>query len=163
MTDPASPRPGEIALAQDPAAADPDAGLVFIGRLRTPWSRGDCPRNLRQARERGGAFALEIDAPYRPGLSALSAGDWIWALYWMAGARRDLIVQTPRHSAGPRGVFSLRSPARPNPVAMAAARLLSLDAEAGRLELDALDAFDGTPLLDVKPWLPAVDAPEGAA
>ncbi|MEO0683275.1 MAG: TrmO family methyltransferase, partial [Pseudomonadota bacterium] len=138
-----------------------EAGVVFIGRVRTPWSRGDCPRNLRQARERGGGATLEIDEAWRPGLSGLQEGGWIWALYWMAGARRDLIVQRPRHVQDGRGVFSLRSPARPNPVAMGAMRLLRLDAAAGRLEVDAADCFDGTPLLDVKPWLPTVDAPEG--
>lgn len=160
-------RPGETALPADPAER-PDAGIAFIGRLRTPWRPGDCPRNLRQARERAAAlpaapapFRLEIDAPFRPGLSGLAEGAPVWVLYWMAGSRRDLILQRPRHVEGPRGVFSLRSPARPNPIAMAATRLLSLDAEAGLLEVDALDAFDGTPLLDVKPWLPTVDIPPG--
>jgi tRNA (Thr-GGU) A37 N-methylase len=56
-------------------------------------------------------------------------------------------------------VFSLRSPARPNPIAMAVVQLLEIDIDAGLLGVDALDAFDGTALLDVKPWLPVADIP----
>ena len=80
-------------------------------------------------------------------------------LYWTGVARRDLIVQSPAHREGPTGVFALRSPARPNPVAVGVVRILSIDPAAGVLLVDALDAFDGTPLLDIKPWLPSVDVP----
>jgi len=151
-------REGEVELGFDPGA-DPDAGIRFIGRLRTPWSRGDCPRNLRQARERGGSFQVELDEPYRAGLTGLEPGRQVILLYWMNGARRDLIVQTPGHSDGPRGTFALRSPVRPNPVSLAAVTLLSVDQQAGLLEVDALDCFDGTPLVDIKPWLETVDIP----
>ncbi len=61
-------RPGEQALPFDPGVAD-DARLAFIGRIRSPWSRGDCPKNLREARERGGDFRLQVDTPFRPGLA----------------------------------------------------------------------------------------------
>ena len=84
-------------------------------------------------------------------------------LYWTGAARRDVIVQNPAHRDGPTGVFALRSPARPNPVALAVVRLLAIDLKEGLLTLDAADAFDGTPLLDVKPWLPTVDIPPDAA
>jgi tRNA-Thr(GGU) m(6)t(6)A37 methyltransferase TsaA len=152
------PRPGEVALAADPARAD-DARLCFIGRLRTPWSRGNCPKNPREARERGGSFSALIDPPFRPGLRGLRAGQAVILLYWTGAARRDLIVQSPAHRDGPTGVFSLRSPARPNPIAMAVVQLLEIDIDAGLLGVDALDAFDGTALLDVKPWLPVADIP----
>jgi tRNA-Thr(GGU) m(6)t(6)A37 methyltransferase TsaA len=153
-------RPGEVALSADPALTD-DARLCFIGRLSTPWSRGNCPKNLREARERGGEFAALIDPPFRPGLTGLTAGQAVILLYWTGQARRDLILQSPAHRDGPTGVFALRSPARPNPVALAVARLLAINTDTGRLTLDALDAFDGTPLLDIKPWLPTVDVPPG--
>lgn len=151
-------RPGEVALAADPAQA-PDARLCFIGHLATPWSRGNCPKNLREARDRGGSFAALIDPPFRPGLIGLQAGQPVILLYWTGQARRDLIVQSPAHRDGPTGVFAIRSPARPNPIAVAVVRLLAIDHAAGLLTLDALDAFDGTPLLDIKPWLPTVDVP----
>jgi tRNA-Thr(GGU) m(6)t(6)A37 methyltransferase TsaA len=151
-------RPGEQSLPFDPGVAD-DARLAFIGRIRSPWSRGDCPKNLREARERGGDFRLQVDTPFRPGLAGLAAGDAVIVLYWTGTARRDLIVQSPAHKPAPTGVFALRSPARPNPVAVAVCRLLALDAASGEAVVDAIDAFDGTPLLDIKPWLPSVDVP----
>jgi tRNA-Thr(GGU) m(6)t(6)A37 methyltransferase TsaA len=152
-------RPGEVALSFDPARVADDAHLRFIGRLRSPWSRGNCPKNLREARETGGDFRAEIDPPFRPGLQGLTPGMPLMVLYWTGLARRDLILQSPAHRDGPTGVFALRSPARPNPVAVGVVRLLALDQTAGMLEFDALDAFDGTPLLDIKPWLPSVDVP----
>ena len=152
-------RRGEVSLGFEPGAA-PHAGLAFIGRIRSDWRAGDCPRNLRQARERGGGDArAEIDAPYRPGLAGLAEGQWIWLLAWYGAKRRDLIVQAPAHADGPRGTFALRSPVRPNPVTMQLVRITFLDREAGRLGLDATDAYDGTPLLDIKPWLSGVDRP----
>jgi tRNA-Thr(GGU) m(6)t(6)A37 methyltransferase TsaA len=151
-------RPGEQALPFDPGVAD-DARLAFIGRIRSPWSRGDCPKNLREARERGGDFRLQVDPPFSPGLAGLAAGDAVIVLYWTGTARRDLIVQSPAHMPAPTGVFALRSPARPNPVAVAVCRLLALDAAGGEAVVDAIDAYDGTPLLDIKPWLPSVDVP----
>ena len=78
---------------------------------------------------------------------------------WLGSARRDLIQQHPSHRAGPTGTFALRSSIRPNPIGLAVVRLLALDAEAGRLTLDAIDMFDATPVLDIKPFLPSVDIP----
>lgn len=152
-------RPGEVALSFDPARIADDAHLRFIGRLRSPWSRGNCPKNLREAREAGGSFRAEIDLPFRPGLLGLAPGMPLILLYWTGLARRDMIVLNPPHREGPTGVFALRAPSRPNPVAVAVVRLLGVDQPAGTLEFDALDAFDGTPLLDIKPWLPTVDVP----
>lgn len=151
-------RPGEIALAQDPGGRA-DAGVAFIGRVRTPWSRDDCPKNIRAARETGRGATVEIDAPYRPGLLGLTVGQPVMLLYWMHRGRRDLIVQTPGHADGPRGAFALRSPLRPNPVSLACVTITGLDVEAGRVAVDAADCFDGTPLVDLKPWMATVDAP----
>ena len=152
-------RPGEVALKFDPARIADDAHLRFIGRLRSPWARGNCPKNLREAREMGGAFRAEIDAPFRLGLQGLAPGQAVILLYWTGLARRDLILLSPAHRDGPTGVFSLRAPSRPNPIALAVVRLLAVDQASGVLAFDALDAFDGTPLLDIKPWLPSVDVP----
>jgi tRNA-Thr(GGU) m(6)t(6)A37 methyltransferase TsaA len=153
-------RPGEVATEFDPANTADDARLVFIGAAETPWtSRKDCPHNLRQARERGGRFFVRIDRPWRPGLKDFKAGDPIIVLYWMARASRNLVIQAPRHSDTTKGVFSLRSPARPNPIALGTVRIISIDAEAGRLEVDALDCLNGTPIIDLKPWIDRVDVP----
>ena len=155
-------RPGETLAAIDPAEAADDARLIFIGRVRSPWNeRSACPKNLREARERGGHATIELDPPWRPGLGGLEAGSHVVVLYWMDRARRDLVVQTPKHTDGPRGVFSLRSPIRPNPIALAVVKVLALDIAAGMIEIDAIDCLDGTPVLDIKPFIPGVDVAPG--
>jgi tRNA-Thr(GGU) m(6)t(6)A37 methyltransferase TsaA len=156
-----TPRPGEVRLGFDPAARA-EVGLVFIGRIRTPWGPRDAPKNLRQARERGQAAWLEIAPDYRAGLEGLAAGGHVVLLYWMDRAPRDLIRQLPRHRDTATGVFSLRSPVRPNPLGMAVVRITDIDASAGHVGIDAIDAWDGTPLIDIKPWLPSVDVPPEA-
>ena len=161
MTDQKPPRPGESPLGFDPADRAM-AGVTFIGRIRSDWSRGNSPRNLTQAREAGGGNArIELNPEYLAGLTGLEVARAIWVLYWMDQSRRDLIVQAPRHPDGPRGVFVLRSPARPNPVAMAAVRITALDLETGVISIDAIDAFDGTPVVDIKPWIEGIDIPPG--
>jgi tRNA-Thr(GGU) m(6)t(6)A37 methyltransferase TsaA len=157
-------RPGEIRATIDPETIAADAGVVFIGRVRSPWrERRECPRNISAARERSQPADLEIDAPWRPGLAGLASGDRLIVLYWMNHARRDLIVQAPRHRPDPAGVFALRSPARPNPIALATVKVLAIDHAEGRITIDAIDCLDGTPLVDIKPWREAMDVPAGAA
>lgn len=162
MADQDDIREGEERLDFDPGARA-QAGVTFIGHIRSDWARGTAPRNLRQSRERGGGSArIELDPTYARGLSGLKVGQPIWVLYWMDRGRRDLIVQAPRHSPEPRGTFALRSPARPNPVAMAAVRITALDMEKGVIGIDATDAFDMTPVVDIKPWLDSIDVPPEA-
>ncbi|UIJ73039.1 tRNA (N6-threonylcarbamoyladenosine(37)-N6)-methyltransferase TrmO [Aurantimonas sp. HBX-1] len=152
-------RPGEVAFA-GPAPAYRDAGLVFIGRIRSPWAdRSACPKNIGAARERGQPATVEIDAAFRPALQGLAAGAYVHLLTWLDQATRDLALQVPRHASGPRGSFSLRSPVRPNPIGMHLVRIDAIDPVAGILTIDAIDVLDGTPLIDLKPYLASVDAP----
>lgn len=152
-------REGEIALTGDPATQSSDASLAYIGRIASPWKlREDCPKNMNAARERGGTATVTVDEAYRPGLAGLAGFSHVVVLSWFEQAPRNLIVQKPRHASDAKGVFALRSPARPNPVGLHVARILSLDIEAGRIELDAIDALDGTPVIDLKPYFASVDA-----
>ncbi len=152
-------REGEVALPFDPAKTASGPKLAFIGRIRSPWTKGTAPRNISGARKAGEGARLELEAAYAPGLTGLAVGQNIILLYWMDQGRRDLIVQSPRHADGPRGTFALRSPVRPNPVAMSTVCITSLDIEAGIIGIDAIDCFDGTPLVDIKPWLESIDMP----
>ena len=114
-------RPGEVKLATDPATLPADAGIVFIGHVRTPWThRSECPRNSLQADKE---CTVHIDEAYRPGLTSVAECSHVILLYWMHRARRDLIIQTPRHANGSRGCFALRTPVRPNPVSFAVVKL----------------------------------------
>lgn len=152
-------REGEQRLAEDPATMPGDGHIVFIGRIRSPWAtRESCPKNMRAAREQDGGATVEIDAPYRAGLEGLGRASHLAVLTWLHHAPRNLIVQKPRHAADAKGVFGLRSPARPNPVGLHMVRLLKLDIDAGLLTLDAIDVLDGTPVIDLKPYIASVDA-----
>ena len=152
-------RPGEVSLEFDPAEAADDARVIFIGRVRTPWTeRSDCPRNTGQALERGAIATLELDQPYWPGLMGLEGTTHLHVLYWMHKARRDLIIQKPNHTKTAKGVFALRSPVRPNPIALAVAEIVGMDAKEGRIIVRGLDCLDGTPLVDVKPYFSSNDS-----
>jgi tRNA (Thr-GGU) A37 N-methylase len=71
-------------------------------------------------------------------------------------ARRDLVLQVPRHYGQQRGTFALRSPARPNPIALSVVKLESVSE--GTLSVVGLDCLDGTRLLDIKPYFASTDA-----
>lgn len=135
-------RAGEVRLTAPLAT---DASVTFIGQIDSPWSLDDCPKNLRAARETGRTARFHIDAPFRAGLEGISAGAALVALYWMTHAPRDLIRQVPRHREGGAGTFALRSPARPNPIGMGVVKVLSIDMDAGVIEVDAIDAINGKP------------------
>lgn len=146
-------RAGEVA-AELPARFD--AGLYFIGRIHTPWRRrGDCPKNPNEARERGETCTIEVDPRWAAALAGLESCTHVLVLYWMNEARRDLVVQTPRHYGAARGTFALRSPVRPNPIAASVVQLLAIDGT--RLRVLGLDCLDGTPLLDIKPHFASTD------
>jgi tRNA-Thr(GGU) m(6)t(6)A37 methyltransferase TsaA len=151
MQDPYGIRPGELAIALPDAF---DASLYFIGRIRTPWTRReDCPKN---ARETDAVCSIEIDARWAPALAGVETCSHLHVLYWMDKSRRDLVVQVPRHYGAGRGTFALRSPARPNPIAMSVVRLVRVDGT--RLSVVGLDCLDNTPLLDLKPYFASTDA-----
>ena len=113
-----------------------DASLYFIGRIRTPWKeRKECPKN---ARESDAVCTIEVDPRWAPALTKVETLSHIIVLYWMDRSRRDLVLQVPRHYGEQFGTFSLRSPARPNPIALSVARLVSVDgteAAGGRARL----------------------------
>ncbi|MGO4740686.1 SAM-dependent methyltransferase [Bosea sp. 2KB_26] len=138
-------RPGETIAALPDRQ---DAHLVFIGRLRTPFaSRDQCPR--RGDPESGPICHVEIDATWWPALAGVEACAYLDLLYWMNLARRDLLTQSPKSSGRLLGTFALRSPVRPNPIALSRVRLIGV--EEGALRVRGLDCVDGTPLLDIKP------------
>ena len=132
-----------------------DASLYFIGRIRTPWTRReDCPKN---ARESDAVCTIELDPRWAQALAGVESCSHLVVLYWMDRSRRDLVLQVPRHYGVGRGTFALRSPARPNPIAMSvvAARRAS---RARKLTVIGLDCLDDTPLLDLKPYFASTDA-----
>lgn len=137
-------RAGEVAVEKPQAK---DAGLVFIGRIRTPWtSRLKTPR---QGRHDGPVCRLEIFDPWTPALKGLDLYSNLEVIYWLHLSRRDLVLQSPKNDGATRGTFSLRSPVRPNPLGTSMVKLVGI--EGSTVLVRGLDCLDETPLLDVKP------------
>jgi tRNA-Thr(GGU) m(6)t(6)A37 methyltransferase TsaA len=137
-------RTGEVAVTPPPPT---DAGLVFIGRIHTPWSsRMAAPR---QGRTDGPLCRIEVFEPWVAALDGLDAYLRIEVLYWLHLSRRDLVMQSPRNDGAVRGTFSLRTPARPNPIGTSIAEMVRIDGP--NVLVRGLDCLDGTPLLDLKP------------
>ncbi len=144
-------RDGEIAVALPEKA---DAGVYFIGRIRTPWTRREeCPKN---ARESDAVCTIEVDSRYAVALTGVGSCSHLLVLYWMDKSRRDLVLQVPRQYGEPHGTFALRSPARPNPIAASVVTLLGVSGN--RLSVVGLDCLDGTPLIDLKPYFASTDS-----
>jgi tRNA-Thr(GGU) m(6)t(6)A37 methyltransferase TsaA len=144
-------RDGEVAVALPEHF---DASLYYIGRIRTPWRRRqDCPKNPRESEA---VCTIALDPRWADGLKGLETCTHVVVLYWMDKSPRDLVLQVPGHYGVQRGTFALRSPARPNPIAMSVARLIRIDG--ARLDVVGLDCLDGTPLIDLKPYFASTDA-----
>lgn len=137
-------RDGESAVA---LPAQHDAGVYFIGRIRTPWdSRLLTPR---QGRADGPVCHIEIFEPWVAALEGITQFARLEVLYWLHLSRRDLVRQSPANDGTARGTFSLRSPVRPNPIGTQIVDLVG--AEGNVLSVRGMDCLDGTPLIDIKP------------
>lgn len=141
----------------------PAPTLRLIGVARTPWHAGDCPKNVGEARLRNQPARILVAPPFRPGLAGIERASHLILLGWFGDARRDALVVHPHHLVHPHGVFALRAPDRPNPIAVSIVARLGGDLPAGIIEVDALDWFDGTPLIDIKPYYASTDAIPAAA
>ena len=127
-----------------------------IGIVRSPFGeKVEAPRQARVAAEARGR--IEIDPELEPALDDLDGFDRIWVIFWFDKAERTSVtkVQPPR-SETKRGVFATRSPHRPNPIGLSSVILEKR--EGNILHVRELDMIDGTPVLDVKPYIAYADA-----
>lgn len=108
-------------------------------------------------------FALLIDEPFRPGLAELNGFGHVQVLWWAHHLDRPefrsvTTLERPYRDGPERiGVFATRSPARPDPIGLTPAAVLSLDQESGVVGIGYIDADHDTPILDIKPYTPAID------
>jgi tRNA-Thr(GGU) m(6)t(6)A37 methyltransferase TsaA len=107
----------------------------------------------RQADEGAPEAWLVFEPAALEGLRNIRAGDDLILITWLDRARRDVLTVHPRGDASrpPEGVFSTRSPHRPNPLGLHEVHVTAV--ESGRLQVRSLEAIDGTPIVDVKPVL----------
>lgn len=129
--------------------------LTPIGVVRSPIA------DRQQMPTFGVPARVEIFPEFADGLRHLQKHTHVWILAWLHEADRTRLLVTPRgvsdtSEAGLHGVFAVRSPTRPNPIALTAARIERI--EGTRLHVDRLDLVDGTPVVDVKPYFRSRDA-----
>jgi len=128
--------------------------LTPIGIIHTPHATAEgTPIQPRWAA--GAEGYAEIDAALMPGLRDLEGIERIWLLYWFDRAKATSLDVVPFMDTRSHGIFATRAPCRPNPIGMSCVRLLGV--EGNRLRLGDVDMLDGTPLLDIKPYLPSCD------
>ncbi len=123
-----------------------------IGHVESPLT--DLAAAPRQPDEGAPAAWLVFGPAVQDGLRELHPGDEVIVLTWLDRARRDVLRVHPRGdpTRPEEGVFSTRSPHRPNPIGLHRVAITAV--EAGRIRVSGLEAVDGTPILDLKPVLP---------
>lgn len=110
-----------------------------------------------------GNFQLVLSSKYKDSLKGLEGFSHIQGIWWFDGCDNEidnnqLITQKP-YTEGPErlGTFATRSPARPNPIAITTWEIASIDYAKGIVKVYYIDALNGTPLLDIKPYTPSLD------
>lgn len=115
-----------------------------IGHVETPFDdTSDAPRQGFLGDHTG---TVHVDDAYRDGLAGFEQGHTVLVVWWADRADRSVL----RVRDGDRGVFTTRSPARPNPVCLTACELLAVDEADGRLDVAGVDMADGSPVVDLK-------------
>lgn len=125
-----------------------------IGIIRSPYkSDGDAPRQGRFTMD---ISDIEVFPQYEEGLRGIEGYSHLIVLYWFDRARRDKLLAKPPHTDEELGVFATRSPNRPNPIGFCVVDLIERNGR--NLKVSGLDALDGSPLIDIKPYSPAIDS-----
>lgn len=128
-----------------------------IGVVRSPFQNKDqAPIQGAFAPEAKGS--LEILPEYREGLKDLDGFERVHIIYFFDRAGEVKMVRSTFLSDQEHGLFSSRHPCRPSGIGMTVAKLLKVDKEAGVVEISGVDTLDGTPLLDIKPYIPKFDS-----
>ncbi len=122
------------------------------------------PIGTVHANENG--FNIQLEKEYIPALTGLEGYSYIQLLYWFDkcdnALSRSKLTENKPYTNGPEvlGTFATRSPERPNPIAVSSVYVTYIDRENGIIGLAYTDAFDGTPVLDIKPYTPSLDRVE---
>jgi tRNA-Thr(GGU) m(6)t(6)A37 methyltransferase TsaA len=150
--------PDEDSPAAAAAAVPAPLTLNPIGYVRTALeTRVEAARQPRAAGDVTGRIELLPGRHFEHALEDLAGWEYIWVLFWFdrnAGWRPKVLP--PRSRSGRKGVFATRSPHRPNPLGMSAVRLERI--EGLTLHIRDVDMLDGTPVLDIKPYVAYTDA-----
>ena len=130
-----------------------------IGVIRTPFAeQKGTPVQPAFGEEVEGT--VEVDHEFGDALDDLDGFDRIWLLFWLHRARPYRTKVVPYRDVVERGLFSTRAPSRPNPIGLSVVKVV--ERSGCTLRVSGLDILDGTPLLDIKPYVPDFDACPGS-
>lgn len=132
---------------------DMEICLRPIGVIHSPYKEMD--QAPFQGRMSPAESVVEVFEEYAGGLKDVEAASHLYILYWASRASRDVLQTVTPWGPEVRGVFACRSPARPNPINLCVVELLRR--EGNQLTVRGLDALDGSPLLDIKPYSSHID------
>lgn len=130
---------------------------LTIGMIRTPFSRLE-GMPIQPPGAAGTRGTVEVYEKFTAGLKDLAGFSHIILIYHFHRSRGFDLQPVPFMDTEPRGLFATRAPRRPNPIGLSVVRLLSI-AE-NRIHVENIDVLDQTPLLDIKPYVPAFDRPD---
>jgi tRNA-Thr(GGU) m(6)t(6)A37 methyltransferase TsaA len=125
-----------------------------IGVIRSPFTEIE-GMPIQASAATGVTGSIELDPALAEGLADLDGFSHLVLLYHLHRVRAPKLTVTPFLDPEPHGIFATRSPARPNAIGMSTVRLIAV--RGTTLEIADLDILDGTPLLDMKPYVPAFD------
>lgn len=125
-----------------------------IGVVRSPHTVAD-QTPIQPVFAQGVPGRAEIRPQYAAGLQDLDGFSHVWLLYWFHQAGPTRLIVQPFLQDAEHGVFATRAPTRPNPIGLSLVRLVRR--EGCVLHLEDVDVLDGTPLLDIKPYVPCFD------
>ncbi|HWQ66456.1 MAG TPA: tRNA (N6-threonylcarbamoyladenosine(37)-N6)-methyltransferase TrmO [Methanospirillum sp.] len=127
--------------------------FIPIGIISSPFKTPqDAPRQGRECDEN---CIIILYPQYKQGLGDMIGISHIWVLYWMDRAERDILFSRRSDWKEARPVFTIRSPSRPNPIALSIGRIISI--ESGVITVTGIEALDGSPVIDIKPYIPGLD------
>lgn len=132
--------------------------LHFVGVIHSPYRTPDEAPHQGRFSER--TAELEVFPDFEAGLKDVEAATHLIVLYWCHKACRDTLQTKTPFGPEIRGVFACRSPSRPNPIAFCVAELL--ERKGNRLLVKGVEAVDGSPLVDIKPYSSKLDSVSGA-
>jgi tRNA-Thr(GGU) m(6)t(6)A37 methyltransferase TsaA len=129
--------------------------MKALGTIHTPFDKlEDMPIQPKGAAEVIGT--IELEEQYTEGLADLNGFSHIYLLYEFHMAQRTALTVTPFMDTTPRGVFATRSPLRPNHLGISIVKLIGV--EKNIVTVQGIDILNGSPLLDIKPYIAAFDA-----
>lgn len=129
--------------------------LKPIGVIRTPFGE-PAGAPIQPSKARGARGTVQLMEEYREGLRDLDGFERVWLIYWFHRAGEQRLLVTPFLDTRERGLFATRAPSRPNPIGISAVRLVRV--QGCTLEVADVDILDGTPLLDIKPYVAEFDS-----